>query len=374
MKKFLKVIFILALIIISLMFLVKKLDILDFSDYKEISKEDLERYSNYYFDKLDETEKRIYIKIDKSLGKEKTSINFTNVDEENVNESVERALTAFVNDNPEIFYLSNSYILTTKKIIEFKFYTLTIQYNYSGSINEGKEQLNNAIKGFLKGIINNNMSDYEKELAIHDKLVEKVKYYDYKDIENIPSIKHSSYGVLVDNEGVCDGYSKAFKILLKKVGIESIVVTGELEGVPHAWNIVKIGNKYYHVDITSDDGIDKDSKNHVIHAYFNLKDSDIVKTHKIGESFKVPKCESDKYNYYNYNGLIIKTYDDINNKLKKITSFNKTNNILEFKVDPNISSQTIIDYLYGMDFNLWKTKGVTNITYNKINDIFIFKK
>ena len=374
MKKIFKFIVILALIGIILMCLARKLDILDFSDYREIPTEDIQKYSNYYFNRLSEIEKRIYIKISKSIENNKTNINFSNVDEENINQSIGKALTAYINDNPDVFYISNSYSVITKELFGIKLYTLKIEYDYTGDINQGKYDLNNAINDFLKGITTSKMTDYEKEIAIHDKLVKTVKYYDYKDIENIPNIKHSSYGALVEKEAVCDGYSKALKILLDKVGIENIVITGKLDGVAHAWNIVKIENNYYHVDTTSDDGIDKASDKYVIHAYFNVTDNEINKTHEINQEFELPKCNSNKYNYYTYNGYILKSYDSISSKLKTIVKSSQDSSVLEINTDGNTSLQRIIDTLYDLNFNMWQTKRVTNITYNKINDIYIFKK
>ena len=373
MKKIFKLIITLVFIGTILMCLASALGILDFSDFKKLSPEDVSKYSNYYFNQLNETEQRIYIKISKTVRNNKISVNFGNIEDNNLTETIGKSLTAYINDNPDVFYISNTYSVVTRNLFGLKLNTLTIQNDYVGDINKGKKELKKAIDEFLAGTIDSSMSDYEKEIAIHDKLVKTVKYYNYKQVENIPNIKHSAYGALVEHEAVCDGYSKAFKLLLEKAGIENVIATGNIDGVPHAWNIVKIGNEYYHTDTTSDGSLEEKSSDYVIHAYFNVSDKEILKTHEIEKEFKLPKCNSDKYNYYNINNYTLKSYDDIESRLDRIIKQTKNNNVLEIKTDGNTSVQRIIDALYDLNFNLWKTKRTTNISYNRINDIFIFK-
>lgn len=56
---------------------------------------------------------------------------------------------------------------------------------------------------------------------------------------------------------VCEGYSKAFKQLCDSTyfsnDVYCFLVTGDAGG-PHMWNIVQIGDKFYHVDVTNSDG------------------------------------------------------------------------------------------------------------------------
>lgn len=54
-------------------------------------------------------------------------------------------------------------------------------------------------------------------------------------------VEHTAYGVLVNGEGVCDGYSRAYQDLLGRVGITSVVV--ESRPMYHAWNMVSLGGE-----------------------------------------------------------------------------------------------------------------------------------
>lgn len=99
----------------------------------------------------------------------------------------------------------------------------------------------------LKGIKgNNNLSDVEKALLLHDRLVVLCEY-DY----NSTADRHNMYGVFVNQTAVCQGYAMAYAYLLNQVGIDNHYCRSNT--LNHAWNIVYINNKPYHVDVTWDD-------------------------------------------------------------------------------------------------------------------------
>lgn len=64
----------------------------------------------------------------------------------------------------------------------------------------------------------------------------------------------TAYGALLNGKCVCAGYAAAFHLLAEKAGLESIVVTGNLDGtLAHAWNKVKIDGKWQVLDVTNND-------------------------------------------------------------------------------------------------------------------------
>ena len=71
---------------------------------------------------------------------------------------------------------------------------------------------------------------------------------------------HSAYSAIIpgdEYEPVCEGYALAFKLLCDEFGIESICVSGTLNGVRHMWNLVNLGEgKWYLTDVTNDDRYD----------------------------------------------------------------------------------------------------------------------
>ena len=74
------------------------------------------------------------------------------------------------------------------------------------------------------------------------KLREKTGKQAIEDVDDLRNI----YGALVLKRPVCVGYATAYSYLLQKVGIQSVIARGECHGGGrHAWNIVKLGGKYY---------------------------------------------------------------------------------------------------------------------------------
>lgn len=155
-------------------------------------------------------------------------------------------------------------------------------------------------KDIVAKVIKPGMSDLEKELALHDYLVFNT-VYDYENYmsDTVSDEAHQPYGVLVDKVAVCDGFARTMQILLNMVEVESEFVHGSSEGERgwngHAWNIVKIDGKYYHLDVTYNN-IDKDNteieNDSITHMYFNISDRQMSVDHKWDKN-AYPSCDTD---------------------------------------------------------------------------------
>lgn len=166
----------------------------------------------------------------------------------------------------------------------------------------------------IKEIIKPEMSELEKEKAIHDYIVLNTKYdYDNYLKNTMPDEDHTLYGVLINGIGVCDGYAEATQLLLNMVGIKSIVAQGQSNNNSegwrgHAWNIVQINGEYYQLDTTWDDVLDK-AEGCVRYKYFNASDKEMSKDHKWYEDY--PKC-TDSIGRYGVSGKKVITFKDYN--------------------------------------------------------------
>jgi uncharacterized protein YdcH (DUF465 family) len=143
-------------------------------------------------------------------------------------------------------------------------------------------QLDKKVKEIISNVIKPEMTELEKEMALHDYIATHVTY----DMESfkkndIPRKRHTPYGALIENSAVCDGYARSLQILLNAVGIEVTMVTGDADFLGgsvnpnltlHAWNIVKINGVYYHVDPTANDVDLDDGKSDISYYHFNLSD------------------------------------------------------------------------------------------------------
>lgn len=125
-----------------------------------------------------------------------------------------------------------------------------------------QDKISNKVNEIVNKVIKSEMNELEKQQALYDYL-ENNSTYDfevetYMNKNKITSIPYqyrdsfTPYGVLINGKGLCGSYAEAYKLLLDKVGIESIIVTGKLkDGTPHAWNKVHIKDKWYNVDVTN---------------------------------------------------------------------------------------------------------------------------
>lgn len=164
------------------------------------------------------------------------------------------------------------------------------------TLTEARAKFNAEADAILSGITED-MTQYEKELYLHDTLAQRITY---KESTNA----HNAYGALVEGVAVCEGYAEAFQYLLHRAGIWSYLVLGSSRGVGHAWNMVQIDGEYYHVDLTWNDQDEV-----VYHGYFNVTDAQILKDHTIdATTYTLPSCTSADAFYYTGKDTYLSTY------------------------------------------------------------------
>lgn len=211
----------------------------------------------------------------------------------------------------------------------------------------------------INSIITPDMNDYQKELALHDYIVKNTKY-DYVNYQNntLPRESDLPYGILIKGTGVCEGFAQTMKLLLNKVGIECLVVSGTADGEPHSWNIVKIAGVYYQLDVTYDDPVGANRR--LFHRYFNLNDTLIAVNHAWDRNC-YPRCDATEYNYYKINDLLVENLeecqqriqDTVNVKLDRIS-------LMVLNFDPATFENDLSSLLTNLSFN-----GSYNYSYDK---------
>lgn len=93
-------------------------------------------------------------------------------------------------------------------------------------IREKVARVEKKIDEILNEIINDDMSELHKELMIHDYIVSTTKYdMRVEDIETMPVDSYNIYGLLINGRAVCEGYAGTMKVLLDRVGIDSMIVS-----------------------------------------------------------------------------------------------------------------------------------------------------
>lgn len=124
-----------------------------------------------------------------------------------------------------------------------------IQYTMSyHSDAEQEAKLTAAVAEAMTTLQLNGLSEAKKIIKIHDYICNHVDYAYNSTEEQI----YTAYGALCTGKAVCQGYAVLFYRLCKEAGLSVRIISGTGNGGAHAWNIVRIGSKYYNVDCTWD--------------------------------------------------------------------------------------------------------------------------
>ncbi|MNI34650.1 Transglutaminase-like superfamily protein [compost metagenome] len=91
--------------------------------------------------------------------------------------------------------------------------------------------------------------------------------------------KYTAYEGLRTGEAVCQGYSLLTYQLLKTAGFASLIVEGTAGGQAHAWNLVLLDGKWYHLDTTWDDPL-SNGPEQVRYDYYLRTDNEMKVDHK----------------------------------------------------------------------------------------------
>ncbi|MCR5663790.1 MAG: InlB B-repeat-containing protein [Oscillospiraceae bacterium] len=96
------------------------------------------------------------------------------------------------------------------------------------------------------------MTELEKIRTVYDYMTETIRY-DYDRLyDDSYTLKYTVYNALFEHTAVCAAYAALMYRLLLEVGVDCRVIVGN--NGDHAWNIVRVGNLYYNMDATWDEG------------------------------------------------------------------------------------------------------------------------
>lgn len=301
-------------------------------------------YDRYYYSILSSSDKQIYKKIYEGIQNFETNIT---VPKSTV--SLQHIFQYVGLDNPHIFYVDFNHYTYSSSLLNT---TITPTYWYTKQeVSEIDKKIQNVLKKMISRI--QGSSDYEKEKSVHDLLIENVVYdaVAFQNLDKYHSRSNSILGVLFYKTAVCEGIAKVTKMLLNLLDIKCIVAMGTAGGELHAWNIVKIDNEAYQLDVTWD--INLSSKDNFRYDYFNLSDKEMIVDHT--PNIKYPACLSSRNNYFHKNKLVAKNILDIekiiaSNKLhrKKYTTFKYIGKDFEKTVKTAISMASSVKALTGI--------------------------
>lgn len=307
------------------------------------------------YDELSFNEKKYYDKIYRAILNGEGSINLFGLFRM---ETLEKIIVALKYDHTEFFYVDFQQIncaIAPAGMIYYIHYTIRLSV---------RDMMNRNMESWITTAINQMQltgDETEAEIykKVHNYIIRNIEY-DYDALKN-PDMYPEAFtvrGIFERKKAVCEGISKAFKLLCDRVGAKDVYVVegissreGFGNSIPHTWNIVKFGNKYSHIDVTWDLGSSSTCR-YNRYDYFMIPDDWINIDHTYTKRFK---CEEIDQSYFSRQSCLISgpnaLKDFLNQKLQKnfsilyfkIVGKNGLPNDIDNKVD-NIVQNAIRQY------------------------------
>lgn len=150
-------------------------------------------------------------------------------------------------------------------------------------------------------IVPQEASDYERELLLHDWLLDHCTYDDTAHAPRTPAGREHSrdpYGPLVEGTGICLGYATTFQLLMDLTGVECITVVGASKESrqDHAWNMVKLDGEWYCVDPTWNDTGDREEEK-PRHTLFNCTSDYMRETNHQWDYANTPRATATRFRW-----------------------------------------------------------------------------
>lgn len=198
-----------------------------------------------------------------------------------------------------------------------------------------RERVQAVINEILKTPGLSKMTDFQKEVFVHDFILNNVEYDHTLGDGGTRLEPYTVYGVFVEKKAVCEGIAKAVKLLLNILDVRCIVVDGQVDGQGHSWNMVRLKNFDYNLDVTFDMGL-MVHKGVMRYDYFNFRTEDDPKR-QLSKAYIIPKCTALEYNYVIKAGGFVSSYERLVTYM--VRCLKKKRNCMYIKVNDNVDNE-----------------------------------
>lgn len=251
-------------------------------------------------------------------------------------EKIEKILNAINYDHVELFYIDFQRIncdIMPMGILYYIYYT--VRGGAREALIKNMEEWISDVLHLMK--LRGNESAAIIYRMVHNYLIRNIEY-DYKALKNPNAYPeaHTVRGVFEQKKAACEGISKAFKLLCNRAGVKDVFIvkgTSSCEGfgnsLPHAWNIVKAGNEYFHIDVTWDINASGASR-YNRYDYFMISDEWMIADHKFESEFS---CCSNSETYFVRNRCLLEGINSLQTFIEQ--ELQKKSPVLYFKIIGN---------------------------------------
>lgn len=244
-------------------------------------------YGKWYYNHITPKQKAIYRRLYNAA---KNDIEEIDVSDIIVNKNdVFTAYWAFDYENPQFLRLGSGYEITFLNA-KLSNYVQSVKILYGRSEGEVPiTEFGTRAEDILDRALEFD-TDYERLRYVHDWIVENTDYSKTGEL-----YESEADGPVASGKALCEGYSKAFMYFAQKLGYPCICSVGTANLEEHMWNMIKIGGKWYNVDVTWDDPTNAEPR----HDYFLINDAQIRLDHRVEHPLMLPDSP-DGYFPYGY--------------------------------------------------------------------------
>ena len=280
--------------------------------------------------------------------------NHQNVIITNKNRHLSKIIDAVMLDNPQLFYVCWNR--------EFKIYNINgecrVKIYYNCEIDERLKRE----RGFyeIAKSFSNNKSQREIICDVYKYVTENI-FYDITDKSTCSNL----IGGMLFGRASCQGVSMTIKYIFDVLNIPSFILAGKIKGDEenHVWNVVRLDNKWYHLDATNDLKCNSFCGRY---DFCLLSDKQIKNTHIFKGKFN--KDAENKNDYFEYKQ---RCFEDIISLRLAVMSLKDNVREFSFRFTQKINIfevqnlfQGMLDIKYkGKAFNLKTIAGNSNCFY-----------
>lgn len=215
------------------------------------------------FNPTDAIDESLLLALRVGLEELQEEIDLTAVSPAPTKDAVKAAMASIIYSSPQFFYLNSAYSISSMSDGSVQ----SVKPTYTATKDEiatMRVTYEAALSEIVAGAPQNG-TDFDKVLYLHDYFI---KNYSYDDALVI----RDAYNFFTQKKGVCQAYMLALIAAAERLGVESLPVTSD--PMKHAWNLVKLGDAWYHVDLTWDDA--KSLPTLVSYTYFLQSDAGLI--------------------------------------------------------------------------------------------------
>lgn len=156
-----------------------------------------------------------------------------------------------------------------------KYVCMTLTYTMTYYTSAAQEaEMAAAVAQVLNQLNVSDKDEYTKLAAIYNYITSNVTYDHDNASNNNYTLKHTAYAALINKTSVCQGFALLLYRLALELGIDCRLIPGDSYGQGHGWNIAKIGDLYYNLDATWDEGLSPAQYQYFLKGALNFPNHD----------------------------------------------------------------------------------------------------